>query len=87
MHNFPITTSNRNVPKDACLINEYSQMSVEIINTTFSDRNGVLWQVCDWVFTNPHMVNPTDVAREMNIEPIAIYRVIVAHFDLIGAAK
>jgi hypothetical protein len=78
---FPITTSNRNVPKDACLINEYSQMSGEIINTTFADRHGILRQVCDWVDAKPHLVDPLDIAIEMDIDPITIYRAIVAHFD------
>lgn len=84
---FPLRTSNKNVPLNSCLICEYAQMSGEIITTTFADEFGQLWCVTDWVNDKSHKIDPADVAREMEIKPIDIYRKIIEHFPAHFVAK
>jgi len=81
MINFPLQTANKNVPARACLICEYSQMSGEIVTTVFFDATGQLWRVTDWVNDKPHRVDPVDIARDMGVNAIDLYRAAIRHFD------
>jgi hypothetical protein len=49
MRIFPVSTSNKNVPKDAYLLAETYAMSDEIITTYYADKENNLWAVTDWI--------------------------------------
>lgn len=81
MKNFPQQTANKNVPAEACLICEYSQMSGEIVTTVFFSETGKLWSVTDWVNDKPHGVDPIDIARMMGVSAVDLYRAAIRYFD------
>ncbi len=81
MNNFPIMTSNKNVPGQTFLICEYSQCSGEIITTIYIDVMGQVWRVTDWANDKPHKVDPMDIAREMGMNTLELYRAAIRYFD------
>ena len=60
---YPNHTTNKNVPSNSFLLFERSRMSGEVITTYYSDVDGNLFGVGDWINDKPYPASMHKIAQ------------------------